>query len=179
MNNSVVIARFNENLDWVSDLTWDYFIYNKGESLEKEYKSIPNTGREGETYIRFILEFYNELPEYVAFVQGDPLAHCSNLVSRINNAVLDSTIIYLADRIFTDNPDLALMTHNVKELGLNYNSKVFTFPTGAQYIIPRKFITNKSFAWWKKCYEVYTSDNNNPWSFERLWVLIFNHEDSI
>jgi hypothetical protein len=34
-----------------------------------------------------------------------------------------------------------------------------------------------SLNWWKKCYDVYISDDINPWSFERLWPLIFYYEE--
>ena len=179
MNNLVVIARFNENIDWVERLNWDYLIYNKGEYIDKEYKSIPNIGREGETYLRYIIEFYDKFPDYISFVQGDPFPHCPNLINQINNAVLDNQIINLSNWIVTDNPDSTLMSHNVECLGLDYKEHLFTFPTGAQFIIPKSYITNKSLHWWKKCYYMYTSDNNNPWAFERLWPLIFNYEDNL
>jgi hypothetical protein len=71
------------------------------------------------------------------------------------------------------------MSYNVKFLELNYNETSYIFPTGAQFIIPKKYITNKSLKWWEKCYNLYISDNNNPWSFERIWPLIFNHENNL
>lgn len=179
MNNLVVIARFDENVDWVKKLNWDYLIYNKGEYIDKEYKSIPNIGREGETYLRYIIEFYDKFPDYISFVQGDPFPHCSNLINKINNAALDNQIINLADMIVSDNPDSTLMSHNVESLGLDYKEHLFTFPAGAQFIIPKSYITNKSLNWWKKCYDIYVSNHNNPWSFERLWPLIFNYENNI
>lgn len=179
MNNLVVVARFDEDISWLNELHWDYLIYNKGEYIDKEYKSIPNIGREGETYLRYIIEFYNKFPDYISFVQGDPFPHCSNIINKINNTPLDNQIINLSDWIVNDNPDSALMSHNVESLGLNYTEHLFNFPAGAQFIIPKRYITNKSLNWWKKCYDVYVSDDNNPWSFERLWPLIFNYENNL
>jgi hypothetical protein len=45
-----------------------YVVYDKS-------KDIPNVGREAETYLRYIIENYNCLPEYVAFLQGHPFDH--------------------------------------------------------------------------------------------------------
>ncbi len=179
MSNLVVVARFDEDIRWLDQLHWDYLVYNKGEHIDKEYKSIPNIGREGETYLRYIIEFYNKFPDYIAFVQGDPFPHCSNIINKINNVPLDNQIINLSDWIVTDNPDSALMLHNVEALELNYTEHLFTFPAGAQFIVPRDYIMNKSLNWWEKCYDVYVSNNNNPWSFERLWPLIFTYENNL
>lgn len=179
MNNLVVIARYQEDINWVKKLNCNYLIYNKGESIPEEYKQIPNIGREGETYIRYIIEFYNNLPDYVTFVQGNPFFHYSNLINHLNNFQPEDKIVNLSDTILRDNPDPPLMSYNVKFLELNYNETSYTFPTGAQFIIPKKYITNKSLKWWEKCYNLYISDNNNPWSFERIWPLIFNHENNL
>jgi hypothetical protein len=179
MNNTVVIARYNEDVNWVKNLNWDYLIYNKGEDINGIYKQIPNIGREGETYLRYIIEFYNNLPNYIAFVQGDPFPHCKNLVDIINTTPLTNQIIPLSDKIVNDNPDKDLLNYNIKNLKLNYPQDLFTFPAGAQYIIPKKYIINKSLLWWENCYNLYISDSNNPWAFERIWPLIFNHYETV
>lgn len=178
MNNTVVIARYNEDISWVKQLNWDYLIYNKGEYISNEYKQIPNIGREGETYLRYIIEFYNDLPDYTAFLQGDPFYHCPDLIYKIKHAPLDNQIVNLTNQVATDNPDSELMSHNVKSLNLDYTEHLFTFPAGAQFIIPKTYIINKSLKWWKQCYDLYVSDHNNPWAFERLWPLIFTHHET-
>jgi hypothetical protein len=88
-------------------------------------------------------------------------------------------IISLSDRIVNDNPDKDLLNYNIANLKLNYSQDLFTFPAGAQYIIPKKYIINKSLPWWENCYNLYISDSNNPWAFERIWPLIFNHYETV
>ena len=84
-----VIARYNEDLSWVDQLDTDVIIYNKGVDFNFNIPrtDVENIGRESETYIRFILEWYDKLAEYDAcvFLQGDPFGHYSNPVEFINN----------------------------------------------------------------------------------------------
>jgi hypothetical protein len=84
-----VIARYNENLEWVKQLNTDVIIYNKGDdfNFEMPRTDVENKGRESETFCRFILEWYDALKDYDAcvFLQGDPSGHFVNPVETINN----------------------------------------------------------------------------------------------
>jgi hypothetical protein len=78
----LVIARFNENLDWISevDACWNITVYNKGSNATlpklRPYTSVdvPNTpgGRESETFLRHIIKRYDSLADYTVFSQGGP-----------------------------------------------------------------------------------------------------------
>lgn len=48
----VVIARYDEDLDWVKNLKECVLIYNKGNDFPYDFPRIdvPNKGREAETY---------------------------------------------------------------------------------------------------------------------------------
>ena len=72
----LVIARYNENLDWLDYLSKQSVIYNKGEKIynEEKYKKIinlPNVGRESHTYLYHIINNYNNLAEQTLFCQGN------------------------------------------------------------------------------------------------------------
>jgi hypothetical protein len=83
-----IIARYNENLDWVKDLKGDVIVYNKGENYIWDYTKIDvkNYGRESETYVRAVLDFYNHLDDYddFVFLQGNPFEHTDDLFERLN-----------------------------------------------------------------------------------------------
>lgn len=85
---TLVVARYNESLDWIFDVLTDannivehVYIYNKGRpvNIDNEnitVKNVPNVGREGDTYLRFIIDFFHKIPtEGVVFLQGDPFEH--------------------------------------------------------------------------------------------------------
>ena len=53
-----VIARYEEDIDWLKDLKGNVIVYNKGsDNLSIPYIKSENIGRESETYCRFIVEW--------------------------------------------------------------------------------------------------------------------------
>jgi len=81
MTKGLVVARYNENLDWINNLNKDIniFIYNKGEKINSiENTSLPNIGREAHTYLTHIVNNYDNLDDILIFSQGNP-DHIKNL----------------------------------------------------------------------------------------------------
>lgn len=73
----VVIARYNEPVEWVRVFDKDKVtIFNKGDAstipkdLQPLVVQLPNVGREPHTYLTYIVENYDKLPERVVFSQG-------------------------------------------------------------------------------------------------------------
>jgi hypothetical protein len=108
-----IVARYNEDISWANNLPGDVVIYNKGESFPYEIPrtDVKNTGREAETYVRAIIDFYDQLSTFdsVCFLQGDPFAHCSDVMDTLSNHkflyfnnknINYQPIIYLADESF-------------------------------------------------------------------------------
>ena len=106
-SHCIVISRYNENLDWVQSLvdteSWitHIIVYNKGlpnisfsgKALEKiQILEIPNEGREGETYLRYIIDNYDTLPEHVWFLQGDPFDHSPDFMELMKESVVQEYV---------------------------------------------------------------------------------------
>lgn len=73
--HQLVVARYHETTEWIPS---DAIVYNKGEPIEHpRFKVIDayNEGREGETYLRHIIENYDTLAEFTLFTQADPFDH--------------------------------------------------------------------------------------------------------
>lgn len=81
-NIEVVISRYNEDLNWLTDNPfnkYNYIVYNKGENdnyfksdkFKKEIK-LKNVGRESHTYLTHIIDNYdnNQLSDFTIFVPG-------------------------------------------------------------------------------------------------------------
>jgi hypothetical protein len=70
----MVIARYNENLDWLLKFKDIVIVYNKGaynNSLNKfNVISLPNIGRESHTYLYHIINNYDNLADRTIFFQG-------------------------------------------------------------------------------------------------------------
>ena len=84
---NLIVSRYNENLNWINEivnnnLIHNILIFNKGEKIittftNKKIKvfSAKNIGREGGTYLDYIINNYNSLPENLIFTQADPFEH--------------------------------------------------------------------------------------------------------
>lgn len=183
MNSCAVICRYNENLDWLKDLTIPYIVYNKGESnINCTYTQVPNNGRESEVFLRYIIENYHSLPSYIIFLQGNPFYHCPNVIDLINEHS-NEPIKSLSNRIVIDDETGA--PHHpglpIKEiqnlLNIENDLNFYEFGSGAQYIVSKELILNKSLYWWAEAYKIHNNFNLAPWVYERIWPLIFKYSD--
>ena len=84
MMNTLVVARYNENVDWVCAVpdSFRVYIYNKGEPITSGAIAAratvierPNQGRESETYLWHLLNDPHPEDDAVLFTQGDPFEH--------------------------------------------------------------------------------------------------------
>jgi hypothetical protein len=108
-----IVARYNEDISWTESLTGDVAIYNKGETFPYDLPrvDVKNIGREAETYVRAIIDFYDKLEQFdsVCFLQGNPFDHCKNIMDILSKHMFlyfyerqetYQPIIYLADESF-------------------------------------------------------------------------------
>ena len=73
-----VVAHYNEKLSWLTDVVGHCKIYSKGgpqNAPDFEFKKLDNNGREGQTYLYYICEHYDELKDVTIFTQGKAYDH--------------------------------------------------------------------------------------------------------
>lgn len=88
MRIELVIARYNENLDWLEDVPKNIriTIYNKGkDDIPYPYISLPNVGRESHTYLYHIIQNYDNLADKTIFCQGDTIFHSPEFIKLLEN----------------------------------------------------------------------------------------------
>jgi hypothetical protein len=176
---TLVVARYKENVDWIKDINHGFIVYNKGENdISIPNIRVPNEGRESETYLRFILDFYYTLPSNMVFCQGNPFDHCVHFRELISQSYKED-LVHLAHYNPTDDEN-GFPNHcgldiksALSDLGLPNPGK-FLFAAGAQYIVSRDLIQNKSYEWWDKLYRYHQNRPDAPWIYERIWPIIFN-----
>lgn len=95
----IVIARYNENLDWLSLIPSEYeiIVYNKGKKITNTNENIKiieieNIGRESHTYLQHIIKNYNNLSNKIVFCQGDTIFHSPNFIELLKNHELFENI---------------------------------------------------------------------------------------
>ena len=65
----VVVSKYKEDTSWTKQLKYPVFVYTK-EDISSKYNIPVNKGNEASTYLKYIIDHYDQLPEYVAFVHG-------------------------------------------------------------------------------------------------------------
>lgn len=154
----IIIARYNENVEWIKyfiDIeNINIIIYNKGNDNIDELnpKKIENVGREGHTYYYHIYNNYNILSDFTIFLQGNPFDHSPNLIYNIYKILIDdnynSNFNYLSEYILSCNLNSCkyhanLPIRSVYEKIFNIFDKEnfdFNFGAGAQFIIKKENI---------------------------------------
>jgi hypothetical protein len=174
----IVVSRYKEDVSWIDSLTDDYIIYNKGEKLPKKYKQIlaPNFGGNQYDIFRYIHDNYDNLPELMAFVQGDPFDHC--ISDRFNELIYNESFTLLfGDKNYPDgnymgspywetnsnwymNEPWQSHKSQSKFAGFdNFAEHIFsdythqptlTFPPGSQLIVEKERCLYYSKNFWKK-----------------------------
>lgn len=179
---TVVIAHYNENLDWVRNLQYPYIIISKG-GLKKE--AFPNKGNEASSFLEYIINNYDNLTEYTLFVHGHRTSwhHKSNTDERVNNLSLNKPYYNInelkIDKILIGNDEYIKMLEKICHISYDRRNK-HTYRAGAQFYINKNNILRNS----KESYiELYNFLMNTTLSsaisgrfFEYSWHIIFTHK---
>lgn len=100
----VVVARYNEPLDWLPCLPEDYAIHisNSGGEIKETLpphavvETVPNEGREAGHWIRYIANHYDDLADITVFLQGSPhIGHTGDILFNLERNDLDGDFRYL------------------------------------------------------------------------------------
>ncbi len=198
----MVVARYDEDLDWLKEIPCNYIVFNKGKNLPKWVKNVvklPNIGHEGHTYLTYIIDNYDTLPDYTIFVQGEPFQHSAQLIKKINDFDGKDDFFSLSDRIYRDDgygnpkhPGLKV-AESARKIFLN-EIESFEFPSGAEFIVSKKAILFHTKLTYQKIMDFlikaepsnedraitdegsYCGQRNlfSGWVVERLWKILFD-----
>jgi hypothetical protein len=172
----IVVSRYKENMDWIKSLTDNYLIYNKGESLD-EFKQqlVPNFGGNQYDIFRFIYDNYENLPNLIAFVQGDPFDHClsdrfydliynNSFTKLFGDKNYPSGIYYETNTSWYINAEFNINRPPCKFENFDqYASTIFenythleilNFPPGSQFIVEKERCLFYSKYFWKRLMDI-------------------------
>jgi len=118
MSYKIIVARYNENIEWLEKDFDNCIVYNKGEKLNIQNEiALENVGRESETYLNYIISNYDSLPDVVVFTQARIDDHYEN--ADINY------LINLKKCAFANNKSQSFMTH--------YQNQIHNDPWNAEW----------------------------------------------
>lgn len=183
---SIVVAKYREDISWTKELD-NVVIY------DKSVPPLKNVGREAETFLRYIVEHYDALPEYVVFLQGNPydtMWSGSNIKDGLTPT--DKATPFSAPWI-TEPVILRPETRHLPEyysllFDREYTLSTITFTVGAQMIVPRHCITHRPLDFYRKLHTMIQRAGNpsledpktfdtqiiDAWMLERLWTFIYD-----
>ena len=110
---TLIISRYKENIDWIemikrSRLIEKILVFNKGpddiyfNESKIDIINVENIGREGGTYLDYIINNYDNLPDNLVFTQANPFDHNENFLDFFK----DESI-----KLYIDKDILNLTTH--------------------------------------------------------------------
>jgi len=189
MNFCIVVARYNENVEWSKQFP-NVIVYNKGEKINDNYNEylLPNVGREGHTYYKYICDNYDNLADYTIFLQGNPFDHSPNIISMLNeysnttNTDFNINFEFLSETILDCNlsgcqahGSLPLIDIYEQLFNERKEEMQFKFGAGAQFIVSKKCILNKSKEFYSKIVDILKKETHPVEGFviERFHQLIF------
>eukprot|EP00470_Lotharella_oceanica_P016961 CAMPEP_0170180050 /NCGR_PEP_ID=MMETSP0040_2-20121228/20270_1 /TAXON_ID=641309 /ORGANISM="Lotharella oceanica, Strain CCMP622" /LENGTH=278 /DNA_ID=CAMNT_0010424503 /DNA_START=63 /DNA_END=899 /DNA_ORIENTATION=- len=91
----VVVSRYGEDITWTDDVKHPVIVYEK-ETPSAAYNTPKNKAKEASSYLQFLSEQYNNLPEHVAFTHGSDTSwhHRGYLRNKLNVVALPATKPY-------------------------------------------------------------------------------------
>ena len=179
----VVICHFKETLDWVKDLKHSYVIYNKNPKNNNKFKyNLPNVGFDTIVYLTYIIDNYNNLPDYVCFSQDNPFYHCSSFLKKLNEFKFDRDFYPLGCSYIRDNEDILNQTINYAKINnINYKLPI-KFINSAQCIVSKKLILKNNIEFYEKIKSTLSKNeiiNNINYLVEYLWPTILNFNEDL
>lgn len=174
----VVIGHYQEDLNWVNDLKYPYVIYNKNPENNGKYDfDLPNYGWDTIVYLTYIIDNYDNLPDYVCFSQDNPFDHYKDFVNKINNFDGLTQFLPLGKTYIRDNEDIVKFTKKYADtVGITYDTDI-KFISGAQCIVSKELILKNNKEFYKVIKESIPKQKiswNINYYIEYLWPTIFN-----
>jgi len=198
---NIVISRYNKNIDFVykinNNKNINVIIYDKEDS-NSSYNVPVNKGQEASSYLKYIVDYYDNLTDFTFFIHDDEFAwhHSGSLIDKFDEAVKSNEKYYnvndrcvwfsetdIAFRMCYD--DLLVWYNEYIEEYIPFsqvpNNKNFLdgYTGSAQFLIHKDLIRNLPKEFYKKLYDwITTTDIPNwktsrflEWTWHIFWVI--------
>lgn len=206
MNKLIIISRYAEDVSWIKDYNIDYLVFNKGTSLTGYKQQIcENIGNNQRDIFQFIYDNYDNLPEYMIFVQGNPFEHCNKEVfnsliekeeltclesfdnsinshaARYNNGyeeINDSWYVSSHNHSHNQTCKWVSLDHFMFSTFSDYVPKKWIrFTPGSQYVIPKNVALSYSRSFWQHLMNILDRNNMTEGHIiERALFMILKNE---
>ena len=177
---TVVVNHYQHDTSWVSRLNHPVSVYNKNPNDTHLFElNLPNVGFDTIVYLRFIIDNYDNLPDYMCFLQDDPFFHCMDTIQIVNNFKFDREFVPMSTSYYLGGHDWKMSEDYAARVGLEF-VRPLKMITSCQCIVSKKLVLQRK----KEFYELLVSTidqhvkSSENYAIENLWptILGFNEE---
>ena len=177
----VVVNHYQHDTSWIDRLLFNVSVYNKNPNEHFLYElNLPNVGFDSIVYFTYIIDNYDNLPEYVAFLQDDPFFHCMDVIQIINNFNFDRDFVPMGTSYYLGGHDWKMSEDYAEKVGLSFQ-RPLKMITSCQSIIKRELILKRP----KEFYQLLVSTIDKTvkcsdnYAIENLWPTIFSFNEEL
>lgn len=176
----VVINHYEKDTSWVNRLKHKFLVYNKNPHDHDKYElNLPNVGFDTIVYLRYIIDNYDNLPDFMCFLQDDCFFHCMDVIQIVNNFKFDREFVPLSASYYVNRFDVPFAEEYAKSINFDIN-RPLKMIASCQCIVSKNKVLQRK----KEFYEsvVATIDKTvkckENYAIENLWpnILSFNEE---
>lgn len=187
----IVTTRYDEGLSWIEPYLDYTVIYNKGnDNLPYPYIRLKNIGLEHHSWVHHIVTNYDNLTDYLIFLQGSPHYHFIGNIERFLDCFLDPEkrkkiqvedreYIPLTDWFTTERVDCTEVYETYLELfGEPPSFTKFEYATCGQFCISSKRIRYYPKSFYERYLNIFERKNNLDYAYtaERMWSLFYSQK---
>ena len=176
----VVVNHYQYDTSWVSRLNHPAVVYNKNPNHTHLYDiNLPNLGFDTIVYLRYIIDNYDNLPDYICFLQDDPFFHCMDVIQIVNNFKFDKDFVPMSTSYYLGGHDWKMSEDYAERVGLQFQ-RPLKMITSCQCIVSKERVLKRE----KSFYELLVSTidkqvkSSENYAIENLWptILSFNED---
>lgn len=205
----IVTSHYNEDLRWLCKSPYPVYLCDKigAAVIDPVVKSqfyceslIPNTGCEASSYLHYIIQHYNDLPPYMAFIHGHEYAwhqkHPLGILGAIRTAKRKE-YEYISLNVKThpgegrvydieimNNAPFGILRHYWDTIFKPYVKtdlpRKFCHDSCGQFLVSREAILRHPLAAYKTWYNLVNTPSTSEWpnkeyvvAFEFIWHILF------
>jgi hypothetical protein len=182
----ICTSHFKEDLRWLEKSPWPVSIvhHEGGDPVDCAY-TIPNIGFEATSYLKYIIERYDTLPDHVAFIHGHEEAwhqqgdrSLFDMIRTANIQKYDFVPINNAWRCVNSELQMKAEIEFVEHFNLPSVPVDFITCCGGQFIVSKRAILKNPKSVYEYLYNI-AGDKTSAIYFELQWHSIFRCGDSI
>jgi hypothetical protein len=194
MKNNIIFAHFDEDLTWVESLSGDFnkIIYSKTIDSDPNKFIHINKGQEVPMYLKYIIDYYDNLPERTLFLH----AHLSSPHQDVDSKFICENVKWESDYFFSVNKrdwyqevsknyQLSKGSFDVWLTNYWYMFKEYLpfpenglfFYSGAQFVVHKNLILQYPKSFYEKLYNWVLNDTINipPQTSDEIISRIFEY----